>query len=119
MDGEVIHLDNGAYVRCAPGNGLMASEQDLLDLLSSCYEAGANRVLLEQDRLHPDFFDLKTGVAGALFHKLTTYQVKTAVLLSPTFPLNDRFQELVRECNRRGAIHFFYELPPAETWLCA
>jgi hypothetical protein len=117
MNGEMVQTDSGVYVRCQPGEMPLACQQDLLDLLPLCYEAGVNQIMLEQAHLHPDFFDLKTGLAGALFLKLTTYGVKTAVLLLPATPLNDRFQELVHECNRRGDIRFFYNRREAESWL--
>ncbi|MFQ5421258.1 MAG: DUF4180 domain-containing protein [Anaerolineae bacterium] len=117
MIGEIVHTPTGSYVRCAPDDGLVSRDADVLGLLGSCYEIGANRLLLDEQHLHPDFFDLKTGLAGAIFLKLTNYRAKTAVLATLVNIQNERFQELIFECNKGQQINFFDDLTKAEQWL--
>ena len=117
MVGEVVNTSTGSYVRCAPDDGQITREADVLDLLSSCYEIDANRLLLDEAHLHPDFFDLKTGLAGAVFLKLTNYRAKTAVLANLANIQSERFQELIYESNKGKLINFFDDLTKAEQWL--
>ncbi len=117
MFGEVVQTERGGYVRCAPGSGVVASEGDLLTLMGECYQIGAGRILLEQAQLHPDFFDLSTGLLGTIFLKLSTYQVKTAVVANLQAIPSQRFQELVRESNKGHQIRFFNTVAEAESWL--
>ena len=119
MIGEVVHTPAGAYVRCAPHDGMLAGEVDLLDLLAGCYDLGSNRVLLDEEHLPPEFFDLKSGLAGAIFHKLSTYHAKAAIVVDMDGIQNQRFRELIYECNKGDEIHFFDNVAQAERWLAA
>lgn len=116
MLGEVIHTASGVYIRCAPDSGVIASEQDLLELLSYCHEAGSDQILLDEAHLHPDFFDLKTGLAGVIFLKLSTYRIRTAIVADLAGIKSERFQEVIYECNKGKEIHFFNQLKDAEGW---
>ena len=117
MYGEVVNTTTGSYVRCAADDGQVSSEADVLDLMGACYAIDGNRLLLDEKHLHPDFFDLKTGLAGAVFLKLTNYQAKTAVFANLATIKSERFQELIYETNKGALIHFFDDLATAEKWL--
>lgn len=117
MYGEVVNISTGSYVRCAHDDGQVSREADVLDLMGACYEIDGNRLLLEEKHLHPDFFDLKTGLAGAVFLKLTNYRAKTAVLVNIPNIQSERFQELIYETNKGEQINFFDDLTKAEQWL--
>jgi hypothetical protein len=116
MVGEIVQTPSGKYVKYSTGSGLIAEEQDLLDLLAYCSEAKTDRILLHEKHLHPNFFDLKTGLAGTLFLKLSTYRVKTAIVANWE-GRGERFQELVYECNQGNQINFFRDRSKAEMWL--
>jgi hypothetical protein len=79
----------------------------------------SNRILLEEEYLPPAFFDLKTGLAGAIFQKFANYRVKAAIVADLDRIRSARFQELVLECNRGNQIHFFQNIAEAEEWLTA
>jgi hypothetical protein len=113
---ELIHIPSGKYVRCSANSGMVAQEQHVLDLLAYCGETQADGILFDEEHLHHDFFDLKTGLAGAVFLKLTTYRVRTAVVATWR-DKDERFREMVYEINRGDQIHFFTDLAPAERWL--
>ncbi len=117
MNGEIVNTPAGGYVRCAPDDGQIAHDADILDLLGNFYEMDANRLLLDEVHLHPNFFDLKTGLAGAIFLKLTNYRVKTAVLANLANIPSKRFRELIYESNKGKQINFFDDLAKAEQWL--
>ena len=117
MIGEIIQTTTGSYVKCATDSRVVSSERDVLDLLAYCGQASTDNILLEQAFLHPNFFDLSTKLAGDIFHKLTTYRIKTAIVANLSEIKSERFQELIFECNKGNQINFFDDLSTAEQWL--
>jgi hypothetical protein len=96
---------------------IIHTQQDILDLIGLCGEAGSNRVLISDGSLHPDFFDLSTGTAGEITLKLSTYRIKTAFMIDLALISSVRFQEWAAECNRGQEIHFWADESEAESWL--
>lgn len=117
MDGIKIQIDQGEYIICLPGSGIISSGQDMLDLLAYCYDMEKSRLVVHATDLHPDFFDLKTGLLGEIFLKLSNYQVKTAFIVEFTKITSERFHELIYEHRRSHEIRFFEDLSGAEEWL--
>jgi PadR family transcriptional regulator AphA len=115
--GEVIETPSGAYVRCGAQSGLVADERDVLDLLACCGDIDSNRVLIEEKHLHPSFFDLKTGLAGAVLQKFATYYVRAAIVVDLERISSARFRELISECNKGEQVRFFGDVLQAEEWL--
>ena len=114
---EIVQTSTGSYVRCASQSRMISTEIDILDLLVSCGEIDSNRILLDEEHLHPDFFDLSTGLAGAILLKLSTYHVKTAVVADLGGIKSPRFQELIWESNKGDQLRFFKDMKQAEKWL--
>ncbi|MFN8453056.1 MAG: DUF4180 domain-containing protein [Anaerolineae bacterium] len=116
MYAKVVELNQQTYVECL-ADLTIAAENDILDLIVFCGENGVQRILFHQENLSPDFFDLKTGLAGLLFQKLANYQLKAAVLVSLEKIQSPRFKELTYECNRGQQIRFYEDKSLAEAWL--
>jgi hypothetical protein len=116
VTGEIVRCAGGAYVRVA--EGVVSSERDVLELFERCFELDASRILLEQRRLAPEFFDLRTGLLGAIFLKLTNYRVRTAIAAELASIESERFHEMVGELRRGTLIRFFEDVAEAERWLC-
>jgi len=74
-------------------------------------------LLLSEGALHPDFFDLSSGLAGEISMKLTTYRVKTAIVVDLESIPSLRFREWAGECNRGREICFCANLKETEAWL--
>ena len=84
-----------------------------------CIESGAAALLLDHGALPPEFFDLSTGVAGELLHKLTTYRLRLAGVVRDPTAHSTRFQEFHREANRGTQFRFFSTRQQAVAWLDA
>ena len=80
-------------------------------------EVGASLLLISDGALHPDFFDLSTGLAGEISLKLSTYRVKTAIVIDIESIPSQRFREWAGECNRGREIRFCAKIQVAEDWL--
>jgi PadR family transcriptional regulator, regulatory protein AphA len=117
MNGKLVQTPAGGYVCCADQSGVIASEQDVLDLLACCSDIDSNRILLDEGHLPPDFFDLKTGLAGAILQKFANYYVKAAIVVNLEGIASPRFRELIYECNKGDQVRFFDGRVQAEEWL--
>ncbi len=113
----IVQTPRGSYVKSDPADGIIRVQQDILDLIGFCGESDSNRVLISEGSLHPSFFDLSTGTAGEITLKLSTYRVKTAIVIDLTNVPSERFQEWASECNRGQDIHFCKNESDAEAWL--
>jgi len=91
--------------------------RDPAAVLTGCIENGADSVLMDADALPDEFFDLSTGFAGELLHKLTTYRIRLAAVVSDPSAYSTRFQEFVGEANRGRQCRFVATRREAIEWL--
>jgi hypothetical protein len=119
MDLDLIQTNKGEYIKLACEGVCVSSEDHVLALLGACGEHQNHKLLIPKGCLHPNFFNLKTGLAGLIFQKFSTYKMKTAFLGQWDEIQNERFKELMYECNKGLQIHFFTSTPEAERWLLA
>ena len=96
----------------------IATEQDGLDVIGSCYGEDIDIVVLPTERLAEDFFRLRTGLAGAVLQKFQNYGLRVAIVgdiarfTETSAPLRD----FVRESNRGRHVLF---VPDREALLAA
>jgi len=116
MNYQVKQKSGTLYLLAEEGELLIGDELDAVDLIALCGEAGTNRLILFADNLSQEFFDLKTGLAGAVFQKFSNYRVKCAIVISPSLD-KGRFHEMLIEMNRQHSFHFFSKAEEAEEWI--
>ena len=63
-----------------PHGSLLGSEDDARDLLGETFGSGIQLVVIPVARLDPDFFVLRTGVAGEFVQKLVQYRLRLAIV---------------------------------------
>jgi hypothetical protein len=116
MEG-VVHKQKGAYLLSDPEPGSLKGVRELLDLLSLGNEEGIGALLIQEGSLPPEFFDLSSGLAGQIALKLSTYRVKTAVVVDLEGIPSRHFRSWAGECNRGREIRFCSTMGEAEDWL--
>jgi len=82
----VVASDSGISIR---------SFKDIPDAVGSCI--GAAGLILTEDDLSQEFFDLSTGLAGELFQKFINYKLRVAIVLPTPEAHGERFRELAYE----------------------
>jgi hypothetical protein len=103
----VVASDSGLSIR---------SFNDISDALGVCL-GSAGLVLTEND-LAPEFFDLHSGLAGEFFQKFTNYRLRVAIVLPDPEAYGERFSELVYEHRSHNMIRFVGSQDEAKAWLC-
>lgn len=118
MNYQLITTSNSAYIDCFSGDGLLDSERAALDLVAACGEAGTNRLMLRAENLPETFYNLRTGLAGAILLKFSMYHLRVAAVLHQERTSQGRFYEFALETNRGQQFRIFYDRILAEQWLC-
>jgi PadR family transcriptional regulator AphA len=86
-------------------------------IVTSCIESGADSLFLDEHSLPADFFDLSSGLAGELLHRLSVYQMRMAAVVSDLTVHSLHFQAFVREANKGDQYRFFSTRQQATRWL--
>ncbi len=118
MNHRLVENAQNSYIECLAGNGRIESENDAVDLVAACGEHMVPRLLITSEALTDNFYDLRTGLAGAVLQKFVTYSIKVAAVLAPDLASQGRFGEMVLEANRSNRhFHVFSRREEAEAWL--
>lgn len=87
--------------------------QDALDLIAEIGLMECNSLIINQANLSPDFFDLKTGLAGEVLQKFSNYRSRLAIIGDFSTYTSKSLNDFIRECNRGKMIFFADSLESA------
>lgn len=74
-------VDGVTVFVCSADGAVVRSEADALDVVAAAaFGVNAELVALPVERLGEEFFDLSTGLAGAVTQKILTYRLRLAVV---------------------------------------
>lgn len=102
----IVASDSGINIR---------SSSDISDALGMSF--GSKGLVLAESDLAPEFFDLRTGLAGELFQKFINYKLRLAIVLPDPEAYGERFGELAYEHRSHDMIRFVSSKDEAIAWL--
>lgn len=91
----------------------VADDRDAVDLIAQAhYDHQATWVVLPVDLLPDQFFQLQTGMAGAIAQKFVSYRMGLAVVgdVSSHIAASTSFRDWVRETNKGRHVWFVQDL---------
>jgi hypothetical protein len=105
---NVYDLHGICIFECDFDGPRLRTAQDANDLIGEAGRANASLVVLPVDRLPPEFFELRTGLAGEMLQKFVNYRKRLAILgdFSAYTTASKSFRDFVTECNRGNSIWF-------------
>lgn len=80
--------------------------QDALDLMANCNYMGAERIILSENQLNPDFFDLKTRFAGEVLQKFSNYRNRLAIVGDFSKYESRSLKDFIYESNKGNLVNF-------------
>jgi hypothetical protein len=102
-----FHLtSSGSLAEIQSGEIIIRETQDALDLMAECNALDAQGMILHKHQLVAEFFDLKTGLAGDILQKFSTYRMKLAIVGDFSGITSKSLQDFIRESNRHGQVCF-------------
>ena len=106
---DVLTEKNGVRVLAVPADGpTVGDETSALDVIGDAFGARAEVVSLPVALLSPEFFRLRSGVAGAVVQKFVTYRLRLVVVGDPGHhgPTTGPVDDWMREANRGRELWF-------------
>jgi len=94
-------------------NFIINEVQDALDLMADVSYNSCNRMIVYEENLNKDFFDLSTGFAGEILQKYSNYNFKLAIVGDFFKYESLSLRDFIRESNRGNMIYFAEDLQTA------
>ena len=106
MKTRIIKQNDRRILEVQPGETAITVAEDALDLISECWASDAKDMVIYSTSVTPDFFDLRTGIAGEALQKFTQYGIRLAVVGDFINIESKSLRDFIRESNRGGKISF-------------
>ena len=85
---------------------VIANAQDGLDLLGNlCYQ-DFDKIIIHENNIAPEFFDLKNGIAGEILQKFSNYRIRLVIVGDFSKYQSKSVKDFIFESNKRGHINF-------------
>ena len=112
MTTDPVRVINGVTVFIAADQPTVVAEQDALDLLGESWQSRADLLVVPASRLDGRFFDLSTGLAGAVLQKFVNYRMQVAIVgdISHYLAASNALRAFVIESNRGQQVWFLDDL---------
>lgn len=92
----------------------VSKTQDALDLIGNCFGLKANKAIIYEKNIIPEFFDLKTGIAGEILQKFVNYYFKIAIIGDYSKYQSNALKDFIYESNKQGEINFVSSIEEAK-----
>ena len=79
---------------------------DAMQVIGDMYYQGYDAIILHASSITPDFFDLKTKLAGEILQKFSNYRMRLAILGDWSGIPSKNFSDFIRESNSGRLIYF-------------
>ncbi len=106
MEIDIIEV-SGNNIAVLRSLGVLIQEtQDALDLMAEVSYLNSHKIIIKEDQVTPAFFDLKSGIAGEILQKFSTYKVQLAIIGDFSKYTSKSFRDFMFESNKYGRINF-------------
>lgn len=108
MSDSVLVTETATIYLCGMPGPVIRSEQEVLDIIGEAMGHNATWVAIPVARLDPLFFDLSSGLAGAILQKFVNTQHNVAIVgdVSQYVAQGEPLAAFVRESNRGKHVWF-------------
>jgi hypothetical protein len=110
----INHLVNDLKIAEVSSECTINSE-DIMDLMAEASYNGCNKMILHAASMPPEFFDLKTRIAGEILQKFSNYRMKLAIVGDFSAVKSKSLNDFIRESNKWKIITFVDSIENALT----
>lgn len=105
---HVVHERDGhRVVELRSNEVVVRSADDMLDVMGSLlWGSDAHSIIVHEHQLAPEFFQLRTGLAGEIVQKCSNYRFRLAVVGHFQKYSSESLQAFIRESNRGRHVYF-------------
>ncbi|MPM01815.1 hypothetical protein SDC9_48055 [bioreactor metagenome] len=99
--------ENGRSIALVEADSVIFNTvQDMLDVMVGCSWDGAEIIVIEEKHLLPEFFELKSGIAGEMLQKFSNYRLRLGIIGDFSKYDSKSLRDFIRESNRSERILF-------------
>lgn len=89
---------------------ILRSTEDGLDLLGNLYYQGFDKIIIHEKNITPEFFDLRTKIAGEILQKFAQYQMPLIIVGDFSKYQSKSLNDFIFESNKSKQINFIEDL---------
>ena len=113
MEIKTHNIKNTKIAEVISDKIVINSIQDGLDLLGNIYYQDFDKLVIYEKNITPEFFDLKTKIAGEILQKFSNYRVRLAIIGDFTKFEGKSIRDFIFESNKTKHINFTKTLTEA------
>lgn len=102
---DIVEFENVSIAKLSE-NSVLNSVQDAVDLLGNADYQGASKIIVFEASLDPQFFNLKSGIAGEILQKVSNHRKQLAIVGEFEKFQSKALKAFIIECNRGQHIFF-------------
>jgi len=85
---------------------LISNTEEGLQILVDIYYQDIDKIILHEKNFIPEFFDLKTGIAGEILQKYSNYKVRLAIVGDFSKFQSKSLKDFIFESNKQKRVNF-------------
>lgn len=106
-------IANSNYVEIIAKGIIIDTTEDALNILGEAYYQGYDKIIINSKHLNPDFFNLRSGLAGEILQKFSNYRMRIAIIGDFNAYKSRSLQDFIRESNRSSLVNFLSSVAEA------
>ncbi len=103
---EIHNVSDSNIAEVISDEIILATAEEGLDLMGNLYYQGYGKVILHEKNISPAFFDLKTGLAGEVLQKFSTYRIRLAIVGTFSAYPSKSLRDFIYESNQGRQVNF-------------
>lgn len=110
MEIKTHNIDNTEVAEIITDKVILRSTEDGLDLLGNLYYQGFDKIIIHKKNITPEFFDLRTKIAGEILQKFAQYQMPLIIVGDFSKYKSKSLNDFIFESNKSQQINFIKDL---------
>src|SRR5690606_29411367 len=106
MNIEIHNINDKKIAEIIADEIILKTTEDGLDLLGNLNYQGFDKIIIHEKNIIPDFFDLKTKLAGDILQKFTQYQMPLTIVGDFSKYNSKSLSDFLYESNNRSLLNF-------------
>lgn len=114
MEIEITEYKNNS-IALIKAEGIILNEvQDALDIMANCNYKGSAKIIIKEENIAADFFDLKTRLAGDVLQKFSNYSTQLSIVGNFSKYESKSLRDFIYESNKGKLISFVNSVDEAK-----
>ena len=106
MEIETYNINDKKIAEIITDKIILSTTEDRLDLLGNLYYKGFDKIIIHEKNITPNFFDLKTKIAGDILQKFTQYQMPLTIIGDFSKFNSKSLTDFIFESNKGKQVNF-------------